>query len=121
MKFLRRLLGKQPDTLPSWEVTPAELRPPPRGRAAQADPEAPPTAKKPATDNPFLNEAFSGFELESDGEESHDDPYSSQSWKVSKNDESRKLKALNIGCKTERPDPEDFNPYDTGVFKRGWK
>jgi len=118
MKFLKKLLGQEPDTPPTWQVTPPELRPPPRARAAQ--PEPPPAhSKKP--DNPFLDDAFTKFELEASDDESRDNPYSRQTWQVSHNDESRKLKALNIGVKTERPDPDDFNPYDTGVFKRGWK
>jgi len=120
MKFLKRLLGTEQEATPNWEVTPAELRPAPRARGEAAEQEAKPAAaNKPA--NPFLDDAFSSFELEENAAEVRDDPYASQSWQASPNDESRKLKALNIGCKTERPDPEDFNPYDTGVFKRGWK
>lgn len=116
MKFLKNLFGNKPDDAPAWDVIPADQRPAPRAREEPVLPEI----KEPPEENPFLNDAYGKFELE-DTTETHDNPYSTQSWEVDIESDTRKLRALQLGKKTERADPEDFNPYDTGVFKRGWK
>ena len=123
MKFLKRLLGQDTDETPTWDVTPADLRPPPRRRAAAVAEIEESEQKSDANeeDNPFLTDAFQKFELEGDGA-NQDDPYQSYSWSMDPSSETRKLKKIKVGKHTEKASKkDDFNPYDTGVFKRGWK
>lgn len=118
MNFLKNLFSNKAEDAPAWDVIPADQRPAPRRRESAEPPEPAEPAK--VEENPFLDEAYGRFELE-DGAEDHANPYSSQTWEVSVESDSRKLRALQLGRKTEKPKPDDFNPYDTGVFKRGWK
>ena len=49
------------------------------------------------------------------------DPYASNTWKIDQDADTRKLKTLHLVSGKEKDNSEDFNPYDTGVFRRGWK
>lgn len=119
MKLLDRLFGHKPEPEPRWQVRPAGERPLPRACAAQTAPDPAPTTRK-KHDNPFLDTDFAGFELVDDTPD-RDDPYESSTWKRDPHTNSRKLEKVQIGKRTEKERGEDFNPYDTGVFKRGWK
>ena len=118
MKFLKNLLGKNESEGPRWDVKPAEDRPAPRRRAEVTQPDPAPAIKE---ENPFLDEQFSDMEIINDVSPIKDDPYSSNTWKYEQESDTRKLKTLHLGSQTEKDPEEDFNPYDTGVFRRGWK
>lgn len=119
MKFLKKLLGQDEPEGSQWKVKPLEERPAPRRRAEAAQPEPAPAAK--TEKNPFLDEQFAEMELINDVSPIKDDPYASNTWKHDRESDSRKLKTLHLGSQTEKKSDEDFNPYDTGVFRRGWK
>ena len=118
MKFLKSLLGKKETKGPELKFKPPEQRPAPRRRVAVTEVESAPAKKE---KNPFLDTDFDDMELVNDVTPARIDPYSSNSWKYEKDAESRKLKTLHIGKQTEKDKDQDFNPYDTGVFRRGWK
>jgi len=127
MKFLKSLLGKDNDEAPTWEVRPASDRPPrkrteplPGANADNKQAPAPTAPKKDA--NPFLDDPMlDTMTLEVDLLSEEDNPYSTHSWTSSPNNETRKLKTVQIGTKTEKPDSAAFNPYDTGKMRRSWK
>lgn len=118
MKFLKSLLRtKEPET-PGFKFKPPEERPAPRRRAAVSEADVTPAKKE---KNPFLDNDFSDMELINEAKASDADPYATNSWKHEKDADSRKLKTLHIGKHKGEPKDPDFNPYDTGVFRRGWK
>ena len=127
MKFLKSLLGKNKDKdeTPTWEIRPPSERPPSRrGRSlsvANTGAEATPkTVKKdphPFMDDPMLDT----MTLEVDLSSNEDDPYSTHSWAKGLENETRKLKTIQIGEKTEKKISDSFNPYDTGKMRRSWK
>jgi len=119
MKFLKRLLGRNTDVAPTWDVTPADQRPPPRRRRAAAVAELKTSVGK-TWGNPFLDEAMQKFELESDGNNA-ENPYDSYSWTLGPENDSRKMEKTQFGKRIDKQSEDHFNPYDTGVFKRGWK
>jgi hypothetical protein len=82
---------------------------------AESQPERPGREK-----NPFLDSDFAGLEIASDPLPESADPYSTNSWRYDRNDEARRSKAKEYGVHIDEP-PEDFNPYDTGVFRGAWK
>ena len=119
MKFLKNLLGQEDDK-PKWDIKPPEQRPAPRRRAAAADECAQPAKKK--EPNPFLDDSFEDMEIVNETSPAEMDPYASNAWKYDQEADTRKLKTLHIGSATDKEDKDpDFNPYDTGVFRRGWK
>ena len=118
MKFLKNLLGKNEHDDAGWKIKPLAERPAPRRRAEAAQPEPAPEKKE---ENPFLNQEFAEMEIVNDISPLKDDPYASNSWRSARESDTRKLKTLHIGKKAEEKSDEDFNPYDTGVFRGGWK
>lgn len=118
MKFLKNLLGQKEPEGPRWNTKSPEERPAPRRRTEVAEPDPQPAK---AEVNPFLGDQFAEMEIVNDVSPVKDDPYASNTWKYEQESDARKLKTLHIGSQTEKASGEDFNPYDTGVFRRGWK
>lgn len=118
MKFLKSLLGKKEAEEPGLKFRPPEERPAPRRRVAVTEVDAKPAPKE---KNPFLDTEFDEMELVNDVTPARVDPYASNAWKYDQDADTRKLKTLHIGKQTEKDKDPDFNPYDTGVFRRGWK
>jgi len=125
MKFLKSLLGKDKDETPAWKIRPAAERPPRRrseplpganGGKSPA-PKAPKKDPNPFLDDPMLDTMTLEVDLLSD----EDNPYSTHSWAKEPENETRKLKTIQIGSKTEKKATGDFNPYDTGKMRRSWK
>ncbi len=117
MKFLKNLLGQKKPKGTRWNVKPPQDRPAPRRRVAAAN--APAQNKK--EKNPFLDDDFEEMELINDVAPIKVDPYASNTWKYEQDSDTRKLKTLHLVSKGEEKPDEDFNPYDNGVFRRGWK
>jgi hypothetical protein len=132
MKFLKSLLGKNQDRdeAPDWNIRPPSERPPARrggalpvanaGNANSADKAAANKEKKapdPFLDDPMLDTMSLEVDLLSD----EDNPYSTHSWAKDPENETRKLKTIQIGAKTEKSAAADFNPYDTGKMRKTWK
>jgi hypothetical protein len=127
MKFLKSLLGKDKDKdeSPAWKVRPASERPAGRPRQPlQVDkppredvPQQPKKAPDPFLDDPMLDT----MTLEVDLSSADDNPYATNSWATTQENETRKLKTIQIGAKTEKDGAADFNPYDTGKMRRSWK
>ncbi len=118
MKFLKNLLGHKEPEGPRWNIKPPEDRPAPRRRTEAAEPPPAPQKKE---KNPFLDDDFEEMELVNDVAPVKVDPYASNSWKYDQDSDTRKLKTLHLVSKGEQKSADDFNPYDTGVFRRGWK
>ena len=117
MKFIKNLLG-QTDDKPKWDIKPQDERPAPRRRAeAVVECAAPPKKEK----NPFLDDDFEDMEIINETAPAKVDPYASNTWKIDQDADTRKLKTLHLTSSREEDNDEDFNPYDTGVFRRGWK
>lgn len=120
MKFFKSLLGKEPEKAPTWDIRPASERPAPKPRAAKAEP-LPDQLPAKKESNPFFDdEALNALQLESDAIPD-DNPYSTYTWEQDLENDTRKLKTIQIGEKTEKKPGSEFNPYDTGQMRRGWK
>jgi len=119
MKFIKNLLGQKEPEGPRWNTKPPGERPAPRRRAEVTEEPVAVVEKK--AENPFLDDQFADMELVNDVSPVKDDPYASNTWKYAQESDTRKLKTLHLGSQTAKGSSEDFNPYDTGVFRRGWK
>lgn len=118
MKFLKNLLGK-PEEKRKWDIKPPTERPAPRRRAAVVEETIEPAKKE---KNPFLDNEFEDMELVNETSPAKMDPYASNSWKLDKDADTRKLKTLHlVSSGKKEAKGESCNPYDTGVFRRGWK
>jgi len=118
MKFLKNLLGSKTDEAPKWDIKPPAERPAPRRRAEAVAECAEPPKKE---ENPFLDNEFEDMEIINDTAPAKVDPYASNTWKVDQDADTRKLKTLHLVSGKQEDNSEEFNPYDTGVFRRGWK
>jgi len=121
MNLLKKLFGQgrnQPE-VPQWNPTPPEQRPAPRRRMQADQAEAPVACKE---KNPFLDDDFGDMALATEAPADVDDPYTSSSWKVEQENNERTLKTTRMTSNHQKDKAEDFNPYDTGVFKeKDWR
>jgi len=120
MKFLKTLLGKDTDEIPSWDIRPPSERPPPRGRKPVEETPVSAPAKKKKLNPLFDDDAMNSLQLEAEAIPD-DNPYQTSTWEQDLENDTRKLKTIAIGEKTERKPDSQFNPYDTGKMKRSWK
>lgn len=116
MKFLKSLLNKDKDETPTWDIKPEAERPAPRKRRVEEKP-LPPADEEP---NPFLDATLDTMQLEQ-LDVNDDDPYQSYSWQLDPENDTRKLKTIQIGEAGEKDVESEHNPYDTGILRRGWK
>ena len=117
MKFFKNLLGKQDET-PTWDIKPPTERPVSRKETTFDEP-LPST--KPKEKDPFLDdEMLDTMQLEADAVP-EDNPYQTHSWEQDLDNDTRKLKTIQVGEKSEKPVDSQYNPYDTGSMRRGWK
>jgi hypothetical protein len=124
MKFMKKLMGKSEQEKPKWDIKPPSERPLPKKQAAavrEPVPDLPDDNEK--EKNPFLDdEMLDTMELEVDlVAEDCDNPYDTISWTQSFENDSQKLRNVQIGRATEKKSGGQFNPYDTGSSRRGWK
>ena len=120
MKFLDKLLGKVPEEIPTWDITPESERPAPKARRPKAAMDAPSIQPK-KEPNPFLDDAALDTMTLEAPIIPEDNPYATQTWEQDPENDTRKMRSIQIGDKTEKKPGSDFNPYDTGKMKRGWK
>lgn len=123
MSILKSLFGKQDEpTTPTWEIKPRPDRPAPSTRK-QSLPEPPPAPEAKKEPNPFLDDPMlDTMSLEVDDLDlSEDNPYRSNSWELDPDNDTRRLRTIQIGAATEKKSGSNFNPYDTGKMRRGWK
>lgn len=116
MKLLKSLWQGRPGSTNAIKVRPASERPPPRARAGEDTT----VIMQPKEKNPFLDDAAQKFELADDTLDSAD-PYQSHTWQMDPDSDTRKLKTIAIGKNSDKEPGSDFNPYDTGISRRGWK
>jgi hypothetical protein len=119
MKFIKKLMGQVDNETPEWDIKPPSERPIARKTTNFDEPL--PTKKTPKDDHPFLGDDFTDtmtLEPESIPE---DNPYQTYTWEQDPENDTRKLRTIQIGDKTEKPADAKFNPYDTGKMRRGWK
>ena len=120
MKFIKKLLGKEDATPPVWDIKPPSERPVVRRRTQVFEQPVAPQSQNKEKD-PFLDDDFlDTMTLEADLIP-EDNPYQTHTWETGLDNESRKLKTSQIGEKTDKPAGAEFNPYDTGKMRRGWK
>jgi hypothetical protein len=121
MKFLKSLLGIQPAEPPVWDIKPQSERPVAK-KADAAKENVLPSGKAAGLDddNPFMDEALDTIQLEAE-DTGDDDPYQTHTWQMDQRDDTRSMKAVDLGTKTDKSAPAKFNPYDTGSNRRGWK
>ena len=120
MKFLDKLLGKSPEEIPTWDITPESERPAPKARRTKATMDAPAIQPKKEL-NPFLDDAALDTMTLEAPTIPEDNPYATHTWEQDLENDTRKMRSIQIGDKTEKKPGSDFNPYDTGKMKRGWK
>jgi hypothetical protein len=123
MKFLKSLLGKKEvATTPTWDIKPQGNLPAPKPKDDQAKLETPAkTTKTKKEVNPFLDDPAldtMSFEKEAGPD---DNPYATFTWEQDPENDTRKMRTIQIGEKTEKKTSGDFDPYDTGKMRRGWK
>ena len=117
MKFIKSLLGKGDET-PTWDIKAPSERP--ASRKETVFDEVLPSGK-PKEKDPFLDdEMLDTMKLEADAIP-EDNPYETLTWEQELDNDTRKMKTIQIGEKTDKPTDSQYNPYDTGSMKRGWK
>jgi hypothetical protein len=117
MKFIKRLVGKKEET-PTWNIKPPSRRPVPRANTASDEPPVIPQKK---AKDPFLDDdALDTMKLEPDATP-EDNPYKTPNWEEDLENDTRRLKTIQIGDKSDEPAEDKFNPYASGSFKRSWK
>jgi hypothetical protein len=130
MKFVKKLLGK-PKPVPTWDIKPTSERPAPRKRTAeeadepevlQVSPEVDPFDDIPGEEkNPWLDdEMLDTIQLEAD-DLKDSECYQTNTWEQVFDTDTRKLKTIPIGKQADKDSTGQFNPYDTGSMRRGWK
>lgn len=122
MSILKSLFGKKEVTTPTWDIKPREERDvAPKPRQSFVEPPPPPEAKK--EPNPFLDDPMlDTMTLEVDDLDlSEDNPYRTNTWEFDPDNETRKLRTIPVGSAAEKKPGSEFNPYDTGKMRRGWK
>jgi hypothetical protein len=119
MKFLKSILSMKPAEPPVWDIKPQSDQPVAKKPAAPAKL---PSGKASGLDedSPFMDEALDTIQLEVD-DFTDDDPYQTHTWEMDRENDTRTLKTIPVGTKTEKGADEKFNPYDTGSNRRGWK
>ncbi len=115
-KFLDKLLGRKK---PAVAARSAAQRPAPARR--MAPPVRPKRPVRRTRHSDFLDDEIGGIELAQEKHTEEGNPYATGKWSLDKNDEARKLKAKEHGIISLEDPPEDFNPYDTGIFRGAWK
>jgi hypothetical protein len=71
--------------------------------------------------NPWLDdEMLDTIQLEAD-DLVDDEPFQTNSWEHDFENDTRRLKTIAFGTKTAKKSSGEFNPYDTGSMRRGWK
>lgn len=121
MKFIKKLMGKEERKPPVWDIKPPSERTTARRERPKSFDEPLPTQKPAEEKNPFLDDEFlDTMSLQVDAGPK-DDPYQTYTWEKDPENESRKLRNVQIGSKTEKSADRAFNPYDTGKMRRGWK
>ena len=121
MKILKNLFGKEETQHPpKWDIKPpAERREPRKSQVLQ---EEFPQPKK-AEPDPFLDDPMlDTMSLEADEIEALDDnPYQTNTWDFDPDNDTRRLRHSQIGEQANKKSGSEFNPYDTGKMRRGWK
>jgi len=118
MKFVNKLLGRS-DEPPKWDIKPPAERPAARKKVEAF--EEPLPSQQPQVKDPFLDdELLDNIQLEDDISP-EDNPYQTHTWEQDLENDTRKLKTIQIGEATEQQAESKFNPYDTGAMRRGWK
>jgi len=126
MKFLKSLFGQEPEpaATPTWDIKPQDAGvAPPRRKQADTGPEKYPTAKPEPEANPFLDDPMlDTMSLEVDDLEMPDEnPYRTSTWEMDPDNDTRRMRTIQVGDKEEKKPGTDFNPYDTGKMRKGWK
>lgn len=117
MKFFKTLLGKEEET-PTWDIKPPAERPASRKKTVFDEPLP---SQKTKEKDPFLDdEMLDTMKLEAEAVP-EDNPYDTLTWEQGLDNDTRKMKTIQIGEKTDKPVDSQYNPYDTGSMKRGWK
>ncbi len=117
MKLIKRLLG-QPEETPQWDIKPPTERPAARKQSSFEESPKPASEKE---KNPFLDdEMLDTIQLEAEAIPD-DNPYQTHTWEQDLENDTRKLKTIQIGKATEKKPQSEFNPYDTSSMRRGWK
>ena len=117
MKFFKKLAGTE-EKKPQWDIKPTGEKPAPRKNTAA---EEPPPSEVKREKNPFLDDAhLDTMSLQAD-DLAMEDPYQTNSWEQAFENDTRKMKSIQIDKGGKGADGNDYNPYDTGSLKRGWK
>lgn len=124
MKFIKKLLGKKeeaptPTPTPTWDIKPPSDRTSSRKKTTFDEPL--PSQQAPKEKNPFLDDEMLDTMTLETGAVPEDNPYETHSWEQDLDNDTRKLRTIQIGEKSEKPADSQYNPYDTGSMKRGWK
>lgn len=132
MKFLKKLMGKDERPTPKWDIKPASERPEARkpGKfddsgelrvaAARSASQAVPRPQPQEEKNPFLDdEMLDTMSLVADDLEP--DHTATQTLEQLFESETKRLRTLNMDKDPAQDTRSNFNPYDTGSMRRGWK
>jgi hypothetical protein len=118
MNFFKKLLGQQ-EARPDWDIkTPAQQ---PARRKTTADEGPPPVVRQQKEKNPFLDDdALNSMQLEADTVP-EDNPYKHANQDDDPENDTRRMKTIQINDSSAVPKGGTYNPYDTGSMRRGWK
>lgn len=120
MGIFKSLFGGKPKNEPGWNIKPASERPA-AWTKDKAEVEQPVPVAEKDDPHPFLDDKMLDT-MQLEAETLHEDnPYQTHTWEKSPEEDTRKMRTIQIG-KAEKKDKDAvFNPYDTGQLKRGWK
>ena len=115
MNFFKKLLGLK-ETRTDWDITPPEQRP-----ESTAAFKAPLAVRPPKGDHPFLDDnALDSMNLETDMAPA-DNPYHHFNRDDDPENDTRKMKTIQISDSSDALPGDAYNPYDTGSMRRSWK
>ena len=121
MKFFKSMLGqkepKRPEP-PKWDIKPPTERPAPKKRMTPA--ELPAGAQK-DKEKSIWDDALDTIQLEQEDLPGVDDPYQTCGWQMDPENDTRRLRTIQIGEATDKAVEGQHNPYDTGSHRRSWK
>ena len=135
MKFIKKLMGNEERPTPKWDIKPAAERPEPRkpgkfddsgelrvaaARSAGETVPRPQPQAQTEEKNPFLDdEMLDTMSLVAD--DIVEDHSATQNLEQLFESETKRLRTLQFDQDPTEDKGNNFNPYDTGSMRRGWK
>jgi hypothetical protein len=121
MGVFKSIFGKKRKSEPTWNIKPAAERPAAWSEPKPLPDQPPLPAATKKERHPFLDdEMLDTMQLEADTLH-EDNPYQTHTWEMDPEEDTRKLRTVQIGKADKKDSKSSGNPYDTGSHRRGWR